>query len=109
MLERQYRCREAATADEAVKLYATYAPDVCFLDIELPDSSGHCLAQLFRAHDTQSHLVMITANKFSQDIDFALKNSVQGFLYKPYSKNRIFEIVNNVVKRKPAWLAPNGT
>jgi len=99
MLERNYRCREAATAEEAIKLYATYAPDLCFLDIELPDGSGHALAHLFRTHDTSGHLVMITANKFPHDVDIAVKNAVQGFIYKPYSKNRIYDIVNNVVKR----------
>lgn len=99
MLERNFRCREAATAEEAVKLYATYAPDLCFLDIELPDGSGHALAHLFRTHDPQGHLVMVTANKFPHDVEIALKNAVQGFIYKPYSKNRIFDIVNSVVKR----------
>lgn len=99
MLERNTRCREAATADEAIKLYATYALDICFLDIDLPDASGHALAYLFRNQDPGAYLVMVTANKLAQDVEIALKNNVQGFIYKPFSKNRIFEIVNNVIKR----------
>lgn len=91
LLARQfvYTCHVAKNASEAIELYATHAPDIVFLDIVLPDFSGHDIALLIKSHDPRSYVIMVTANNFIKDVETARKNKIQGYITKPYSKNKI--------------------
>lgn len=98
MLRRHYTCYEASTAQEAIELYADHAPHVVFLDIELPDMDGHNLATLIKTHDQDSYIVMVTANHYVKDIEAARANKVQGFIAKPYNKQKILTAIENYIK-----------
>jgi two-component system, chemotaxis family, chemotaxis protein CheY len=91
LLARQfvYTCYAARNAAEALELYATHAPDIVFLDIILPDYTGHEIATLIKSHDPKSYIIMVTANNFIKDVETAKRNNVQGYITKPYSKNKI--------------------
>jgi CheY-like chemotaxis protein len=97
LLARQYTytCFSAKNAVEAIELYATYAPDIVFLDIGLPDFTGHEMAALIKQHDAQSHIIMVTASNFIKDVETAKKNNVQGYITKPYSKKKIEAAINH--------------
>lgn len=100
LLARQfvYTCFAAKDGQEAVSLYAAHAPDIVFLDIELPDFCGHDIAALIKKHDPKSFVTMVTANNFTRDVEIAKKNKVQGFIAKPYSKQKIQEAINAYVR-----------
>lgn len=89
MLEHRYPCNAAATGVQALELYSVHAPDVVFLDIELPDINGHELAAFFKKQDPDSFIVMVTANRYARDIDMARANKVQGYISKPYNRRQI--------------------
>lgn len=91
LLARQfvYTCHMAKNATEAIELYATHAPDIVFLDIILPDFTGHEIATLIKTTDPKSYVIMVTANNFIKDVEIAKRNNVQGYITKPYSKNKI--------------------
>ncbi len=74
-------------------MYLTYAPDIVFLDIELPDIEGHRLAQLLKAIDPNAYIVMVTANNYAEDVAKAIENGAKGFIVKPYSKDKIIEAI----------------
>jgi len=93
MLNKIYECYCAATAEQAVALYAEHIPCITFLDIELPDANGHDVAALIKRHDPESFVVMVTANHYEKDVALARTNKVQGFIVKPYSKQKIMEAV----------------
>lgn len=93
LLERDYFCFEAETAEQAVRLYAEHAPNIVFLDIELPDASGHDLAALFKKYDLGCYAIMVTGNNYAKDVAAAKENRVQGFIVKPYQKQRILSVI----------------
>jgi two-component system, chemotaxis family, chemotaxis protein CheY len=99
LLARQfvYTCYVAKNATEALELYATHAPDIAFLDIVLPDYSGHDIAVLIKNHDPRSHIIMVTANNILKDVETAKKNNVQGYITKPYSKNKIQAAIDHYI------------
>jgi CheY-like chemotaxis protein len=98
LLERDYTCHAAKDAKEAIAKYAMYAPNITLLDIELPDMDGHSLAELFRRYDPKGALVMVTANNYVQDVEKAKNNKVNGFIIKPYNKNKILECIQKCVQ-----------
>lgn len=93
LLERTFYCFEAENGEQAVRLYAEHAPNIVFLDIELPDASGHELAALFKKYDIGSYVIMVTGNNYAKDVAMAKKNKVQGFIVKPYQKQRILSVI----------------
>lgn len=96
MIDKNYHCRMAENAGEGRQLYATYAPDICFIDIELGDASGHSLAKLFRSYDPGAKLVMLTAHCSPEDIEISQKNKVSAYILKPYSRSRINEVLQKL-------------
>lgn len=55
----------AKDAHEGVKAYLKYPPHIAFLDIGLPDGSGHAMAALLRQLDPEAFIVMVTGNNSS--------------------------------------------
>jgi CheY-like chemotaxis protein len=100
LFEKNYRCHCAKNAQEAVSLYAEYVPDVTFHDVELPGASGHRLAELFRKYDGNSYIVMVTGNNYAKDVEMAKRNKVNGFIVKPYNKQKIMGTFETFLKRK---------
>jgi len=100
LLEDQYPCHTARTGAEAIAAYAEYAPCIALLDVELPDISGHALAALFKKYDPDSFIVMVTGNNYVSDVVAANTNKVQGFVVKPFNKQKIFSRVEAYLERR---------
>jgi two-component system chemotaxis response regulator CheY len=89
MLNQNHRTHAAVNAVQAMEYYCDHAPDIVFLDIELPDLDGHHLAAMIRSLDPQAYIVMVTGNNYAQDVLRAKENDVKGFIAKPYNKLKI--------------------
>lgn len=104
LLGRLFKTCSAADAETALELYYSEAPDMVFLDIELPGVSGHELAAAVQKLDPQSYIVMVTANHLLEDVERARENGARGFIAKPYSKGKIMRSIEEYItqyKLKP--------
>lgn len=99
IFQNDYKCHVAENGTQAIELYARHAPNIAFLDIELPDMSGHQLAKLFQEHDPKRFIIMVTANHYASDVETAKANKVQGFIVKPYNRQKIFNAVDLYINR----------
>ncbi|MBA4749803.1 MAG: response regulator [Alphaproteobacteria bacterium] len=100
LMQKEHLCYGAKNAAEAIQYFVEQAPDIIFLDIELPDHDGHCLAKLFRQLDTRAFIVMVTGNNYQKDVDRAKENGVNGFIAKPYNKQSIYNAVQSFLQSK---------
>lgn len=103
LLQRQlkdYTTYVAHTAKEALRLYAWNAPDICFLDIGLPDASGLELLEVIHARDPDAFAVMLTANSSHQNLMESVKNGVQGFIAKPFTLAKIDQYIKRFEQRQ---------
>lgn len=98
-----YECHIASTAQEALNLYCYHAPDIIFQDIELPGGDGHSLVKLYRNFNPESYVIMVTANSYKKDLEMAKINKVNGFIVKPYSKQRIMDCIQEYLKYKKGY------
>ncbi len=92
-LREHYTTHSTEQAKEAIQLYAEHAPDIVFLDIELPDGNGHQLAELFKRFDPQTFVVMVTAYNQQDEVMRARNNGARAFVIKPYNKQKIFDCI----------------
>ena len=100
MLSRSNPCYTAANVQQAIALYAEHIPSIVFLDIELPDAVGHEFAALLKKHDPNNFVVMVTANNYTKDVALAQENNAQGFIVKPYSRQKIITAIDKYLERK---------
>lgn len=61
---------------------------------------GHTLAGLFKKHDPESFIVMVTGNNYVKDVETAKANKVQGFIVKPYNKLKIMGAVDAFMNKR---------
>jgi DNA-binding LytR/AlgR family response regulator len=85
---------QARNGREAVALFESHAPDVCFLDVQMPGLSGVEAARLI-GH--RAHLVFVTA--FDQYALQAFEHGVLDYLVKPVKPARLAETVARLQER----------
>lgn len=84
-----YAIIAAANAQEAVANYLMHAPDIVFLDIGLPDTSGFDVLRQIMALDPQAYVVMFSANSYLENVTAALCAGASGFIAKPFRKEKM--------------------
>ncbi len=88
-------CTDAA---QAISTYAIAAPHIVFLDIGLPDVSGHDVVTKILQLDPQAWIVMLSGNSDMSNVKQALSNGAKGFVVKPFTKAKIWEYINRCPK-----------
>ena len=69
---------------------------IIFLDNHLPDGSGISAIGQLKQENPQAQLVMITAHDGNKDKQNAVRNGVDYFIGKPFSKKIIFETLDKL-------------
>jgi len=73
---------EAATAEEAISLALSVAPDVLLVDIALPGMSGVQLVRELAPRLPDTRIVMLTVSGAERDVDEAMRSGAHGYLTK---------------------------
>ena len=79
----------------AILGYLNTAPDIVFLDIELPDINGHDVLKKIKILDDEAHVVMFSGNGDRENILKALDLGAQGFVGKPFTKDKLIQYIEN--------------
>lgn len=84
-----YALINASNAQEAIENYLTHAPDIVFLDIGLPDTSGFEVLHRIMASDPNAYVVMFSGNAYLDNVASALSGGASGFVSKPFRKEKM--------------------
>jgi len=87
-------CEDAAGARKA---FAESRFQIILLDLGLPDGNGHELMEEFKAIHKDQHIVLVTADDSIESIQKAISAGANGYVVKPYSQEKIHDVVNNYV------------
>ena len=93
ILSKEYDLVLAKNGEEAIELYMENAPDIVFLDIHLPGLSGHDVLQAIYAVDPAAFVVMLSVDSIRENITKASQFGAKRFLKKPFSKERMIDMV----------------
>jgi DNA-binding LytR/AlgR family response regulator len=85
---------QARNGREAIAAFEQHAPDICFLDVQMPGLSGVDAA---RAIGNRAHLVFVTA--FEQYAVEAFARGALDYLVKPVEPDRLRETVERLKER----------
>lgn len=90
-----YALISASDAKEAITNYLMHAPDIVFLDIGLPDTSGFSVLFEIMKSDPEAYVVMFSSNSYLDNITRALSNGASGFIAKPFKKEKMNHYIND--------------
>jgi len=97
-----YRVEEAGSAENGLHTITTDPPDLVFLDLNLPDRSGHEVLEAVRADPATRLLpvVMLTGLATTNEKIRAYKEGATDFLAKPFSPGELLPRVRSLVMLK---------
>lgn len=78
----------------ALTEYVASTPDILFLDIGLPDIDGHAVLECLFQIDPSAYIIMFSGRKDKQNILRALEAGAQGFIGKPFTREKLFEYIS---------------
>lgn len=85
---------------KAVKQFNEVKPDVCVLDIMLPNKDGFSIADEIREKDTQVPIIFLSAKSQTNDVLNGFKLGANDYIRKPFSIEELIVRIENVLKSK---------
>jgi DNA-binding response OmpR family regulator len=85
---------------KAVDQFSKEKPDVCVLDIMLPNKDGFTIADEIRDKDEQVPIIFLSAKSQTSDVINGFKTGANDYIRKPFSIEELIVRIENVLKHK---------
>lgn len=89
----------ARNGREAWDLYHSANPDICVLDIMMPEMDGFTLAEKLRAKDPGIPFIFLTAKSMREDMVRGLRLGADDYITKPFDPEMLLLRINNILRR----------
>jgi two-component system, OmpR family, response regulator VicR len=88
--------------NKAVQKFDEANPDVCILDVMLPNKDGFDIADEIREKNNQVPIIFLTAKSAVADVVNGFKSGGNDYIRKPFSMEELIVRIDNVLKNAPA-------
>ncbi|MFD1268826.1 response regulator transcription factor [Paenibacillus motobuensis] len=88
---------QASDGAEALELICKLQPDICLMDIEMPQLSGLDVAERIQAKALPSRVIILTTFARPGYFERAIKANIHGYLLKDEPSDRIAEAIRRVM------------
>lgn len=102
LIHGKYDIKIVENAINALKVYLSYAPDICFLDWNLPGVSGITFLETIKKVDPAGFIIMSTANSTGSHVTHALKRGADGYITKPFTAGKINKYLSALTHKSKA-------
>lgn len=85
---------------KAVQRFSEVKPDVCVLDIMLPNKDGFAIADEIREKDTEVPIIFLSAKSQTSDVVNGFKMGANDYIRKPFSMEELIARIENVLRGK---------
>ena len=79
--------------------FVAFAPDLCLLDINMPEKDGFSLAKEIRAIDRKIPIIFLTAKSMKEDVLMGFKLGADDYIKKPFSMEELIMRINAILRR----------
>ena len=99
LLEKQgFVCLEAASGEEAVKIFHEQRPDLVTLDIHMDKLSGMSVVQVMLTIDPKTRIVIVTSDTEKRILDQLLRMGVKDVVNKPFESERLYDAIAHALE-----------
>lgn len=81
---------------DAISSYVIKAPDLTFLDLDLPDVNGHEVMARILEIDAQACIIILSGHGDRTNITRAMQHGAKGFIAKPFTKDKLMHYVRQI-------------
>ena len=89
-------CRDGK---EAWEFFSKDKPDICVLDVMMPEMDGFTLAEKIKQAQPDLPLIFLTAKSLKDDMIKGLKIGADDYITKPFDPEVLILRINNILKR----------
>jgi DNA-binding response OmpR family regulator len=93
---------------KVLKLYKQSQPDVCILDVMLPNKDGFEIADEIRSENEEVPIIFLTAKTQTDDVVKGFSMGGNDYIRKPFSMEELIVRIQNVLRRKTEENKPVG-
>jgi DNA-binding response OmpR family regulator len=83
---------------QVMAAFENFCPDICVLDIMLPNQDGYSLAQAIRQSNSQIPIIFLTAKTQTEDVLKGFQVGGNDYLRKPFSLEELIARINNLLE-----------
>lgn len=87
---------EASNGNECVQMFKELKPDICLLDITMPQKDGIQAVKEIMEIDPNAKIIMISALGHQNKIIEALEAGAKDFIVKPFEGQRVIEAIKRL-------------
>lgn len=89
----------ARDGNEAWEMFTQEKPDICVLDVMMPEMDGFTLGEKIKKANPEIPLIFLTAKSLKEDIVRGLKIGADDYITKPFDPEVLILRINNILKR----------
>lgn len=89
----------ARDGKEAWESFKNDKPDICVLDVMMPEMDGFTLGEKIKEAEPDVPLIYLTAKSLKEDIVRGLKIGADDYITKPFDPEVLILRINNILKR----------
>ncbi|HET9055307.1 MAG TPA: response regulator transcription factor [Chitinophagaceae bacterium] len=97
---RGYDVLMEADGDNVLSVFTSTHPDVCVLDVMLPNKDGFTIAEEIRNIDNQVPILFLTAKTQTPDLVKGFQLGGNDYIRKPFSMEELIVRIENVLRYK---------
>lgn len=94
---RDFEVRMVEDGSEAVSAFEESKPDICVLDIMLPQRDGYSIAADLRKRSPEVPIIFVTARTQTEDVVKGFQSGGNDYLRKPFSMEELIARINNLL------------
>jgi CheY-like chemotaxis protein len=98
-LETDIEIVQVSNGYDAIETYCKMAPDIVFLDIEMPDLDGHDVLKSLTSLDPDAFIIMLTAQRSCEHVLKAKENHAQGYVMKPFTRIKLQQCIQQYMTK----------
>ncbi len=87
---------------KVISKFVSSKPDICILDVMLPNKDGFAIADEIRERDALVPIIFLTAKSDVSDVVNGFKTGGNDYIRKPFSMEELIVRIENVLKKKQA-------
>jgi two-component system chemotaxis response regulator CheY len=88
---------EAGNGKEAVEQYAALQPDICTMDITMPEMDGIAALKGILASDPSARVVMCSALGQEAKVIESIRSGAKDFIVKPFQQDRVLSAIEKAL------------
>jgi DNA-binding response OmpR family regulator len=105
---RDFEVRMVTDGKQVIPVFGEMKPDICILDIMLPNVDGYTLATGIRQINPTVPIIFVTAKTQTEDLLKGFDVGGNDYLRKPFSMEELIVRINNLLRLTKTGSTPDG-